>query len=1130
MNCRILNKFLSFSVMLLFIFIVSCGKTGGNDDGTGGGGNPDDPKNLDYKKIIKFDTSSQSADAIKMQSFDLNSKQVGSIPIELDLTTIKSYKGDYKVGVTFLDKGHLSTKELNALKFGFNDLGGPSTVVLNNEDDANKRKAILYFSPNSLAKMSTNASGYAVFSVIFNVSYKNGSQIEQANCKANIIVTRRYVTIQKSQINNGNIDVISRSKIKEGSPVTIKVLYYSDVPTLKLKDGLFETADYQVEFDKKSSEDDAEIVTKELHFKKDETASSAISSDLLYKPKWRDLVNQASFVFKDLNTGDYAKSLSSAIVKYKFFRCDESGEKQLYFIDGLEDTNYNQTFNVYFDDSAQKAPVMQFIVCGKDVGSSVGKYRYQLSDITAGGGDYLTFMMNQADHGSKAIDKFFENTDNYISDQSVLGYISLRPDIKPEEYNKLSNLTAQLSYDLGEVSIKRTISLSAPDSVARIQWSEKQESEIAISLDSTDPLVGVETKVIWTKKAPQYKVAEVKFRGIKDFFCFVENDSDSCNRDKPDLVVKVKKETTRDDEVSTVKVKIKPQATIKATDLVFEGLLKDDSVSPSEFYPSIKDPDDKKKVSLTITSANANFFPCKHRIDGTCIDSGSVGYTPDSNIFKVLKGNKKHFIIEISSSKDIGKNNGGTCDTKESPPLGDFYLRPFMYSVDPADYNDPSKGVIVPIKDPRFKIYKLSTGLDNTKSGADTSDSDLKNGRKIIGSSVCFQGNDSSKSFCQTIKSGKDGDCRQFFLVEDNRTNGRACAAANAGSSCITVIGVSNINSDQGVLSKYPARSWRYIEIDKVKEHNPNIKFTGLKGVEDRGWGKCNMQAIANSKVVFDANNAIKILRAGQKVKDKLVVASNMTIYGAQNQYCSLGVIPYSSNTVLCNYPRLKYGDNLSVLDNDFQDLNFRFTGFDQDWNNSDKVIEIENYSAQLGYLNDKYDEKGAVTSYIDDYLQRSTFTFSLRLPVGDPSEDKCGAKEFSYDQCKSYPVETNPNPYNWDGGSSLYGRYNKNICADYLPDLIVDVKEFKYNTYEATKRYDNNGGTPNKDALVLTNLCSITGDDGTKSSCDFSHPDHSMADIWKELLNSYFWPGTCVVNKKDAKNPSFDCTIDKIL
>lgn len=1129
MNYRVLNKILSISTLILFIFIASCGKTGGNDDGTGGGGNPDDPKNLDYKKIIKFDTSSQSADAIKMQSFDLNSKQVGSVPIELDLTTIKNYKGDYKVGVTFLDKGH-NTKDLSALKFGFNDLGGSSTVVLNNEDDVNKRKAILYFSPNSLAKMPTNASGYAVFSVIFNVSYKNGSQIEQANCKANIIVTRRYITIKKSQINNCDIDVISRSKIKEGSPVTIKALYYSDVPPAKLKDGLFETADYQVEFDKKSSEDDAEFVTKELHFKKDETSSSSgIANDLLYKPKWRDLVNQAAFVFKDLNTGDYAKSLGSGIVKYKFFRCDESGEQQLYFIDGLEDTNYNQTFNIYFDDSSKKAPVMQFIVCGKDVGSSVGKYRYQLSNITAGAGDYLTFMMNQGEPGSKAIDKYFDNTDNYISDQSVLGYISLRPDIKPEEYNKLSNLTAQLSYDFGGVSIKRTISLSAPDSVARIQWSEKQESEIAISLDSTGPLVEVETKVIWTKTAAQYKVAEIKFRGTKDVFCFVEHDSDSCNRDKPDLVVKVKKETTAKDEVSTVKVKIKPQATVKAADLLIEGLLKDDSVSPSDFYPSIKDPDDKKKVSLTITSANANFFPCKHGTDGTCTGSGSVDYTPDSNIFKVLKGNKKHFIIEISSSKDTGKNNGGTCDTKESPPLGDFYLRPFMYSVDPVDY-DKGTGTIVAIKDPKFKIYKLSTGLDNTKPGADTPDSDLKNGRKIIGSSVCFQGGENSTSVCQTIKSGKDGDCRQFFLVEDNRTDGRTCATANAGSSCITVIGVSNINSDQGVLSKYPARSWRYIEIDKdkVNEHNPNIKFTGLRGVEDRGWGKCNMNAIENSNAVFDANNAIKILRAGQKVKDKLVVASNMTVYGAQNQYCSLGVIPYSSNTVLCNYPRLKYGDNLSVLDNDFQDLNFRFKGFDEGWNSSDKVIEIENYSAQLGYLNDKYDEKGAVTSYIDDYLQRSTFTFSLRLPVGDPSEDKCGAKEFGSDQCKSYPVETNPNPYSWEGGSSLYGRYKK-ICADYLPDLIVDVKEFKYNTYEATKRYDN-GGTPNKDALVLTNLCSIKGDDGTKSSCDFTHPDHPMGGVWKELLNSYFWPGTCVVNKEDAKNPKFDCTIDKIL
>jgi hypothetical protein len=1126
MNCRTLNKILSISVLLLLFVIASCGKTGGNDDGTGGGGNQDDPKNLDYKKIIKFDTSSQSADAIKMQSFDLNSKQVGSIPIELDLTTIKSYKGNYKVGVTFLDKGHVNTKELNALKFGFNDLGGPSTVVLNNEDDANKRKAILYFSPNSLAKATVNATGSAVFSVIFNVSYKNGSQIEQANCKANIIVTRRYIVIKKAQINNENIDVISNKKIKEGSPVNIKVEYYSDVKSYQLKDGLYEVADYQVEFGPSSGVYDAEIITKELHFKKDETSSSVIVNDLFYQPKWRDEVNQAKFLFKNLNTGEYAKDPNNVVASYQFFRCDESGDKQFYFINGLDDTRYNQTFHILFNNASTKAPIENFIVCGDGVGSGDGKYNYGLIDTSSISG-YLRFGMDQTEEKTE-INKDLDNINNYISDKSLLGYAFLKKDIKPEEYKNLSDLTAQLSYDLGGVYLKRIITLSAPNSVARVRWSDEQVSDISLSLDSTDPLVEIETKVIWNDTtAVKGNIAEVKFHGLKNVFCFVKNESDSCDINKPDLVIPVTKVTTDTQETSTIKVKIKPIAVIKSYDILIEGLLKDElSLEQGNFFPSIKDPDDKKKVSLTITSASANFYPCQHDTDGTCLGSKTQGnYIPDNNIFKVLKGNKKHFIIEISSSNDTGKSNGGTC--KGSPALGDFYLRPFMYSVDSADFDDPNKGKMIAITDPRFKIYKLSTRLDDVESGIDTSDFDTTTGRKIIGhNSICFEGKNEQKAYCQTTQSGRLGDCRQFFLVEDNRTDGRLCSGANAGNSCITVIGVSNINSDKGVLSKYPARSWRYIEIDKVNEHNRNIKITGLRGTGDIGWGKCNMHAIPNSDTIFDAKNAIKILRAGQRAKDKLVVASNMTVYGAKNNYCSLGVIPYSSDTVLCNYPRLKYGDSLSVLDNDFQDLNFRFTGFNDDWNNNDKAIEIENYSAQLGYLYDQYDEKDAVKNYIDDYLQQSTFTFSLRLPVGDPSEDKCGAKEYDSSQCKSYPVETNPDPYNWEGGSSLYGRYKK-ICADYLPDLIVDVKEFKYHTYEATKRYDNYGNR-NKDALVLTNLCGITGDDDTKSRCEF--PDHRTSDIWTELLKNNFGPGTCVINKEDASNPRFDCAIDKIL
>ncbi len=1137
MSYKILKKVFGISTLLLVVLVASCGKMSGNDDGTGGGGGPDDPKNLDFKKIIKFDTSSRSEDTIKLQSFDLNSKTSGKIPIELDLATVKNYKGDYKVGVTILDKQHVNVKDPSALEYGFNDLkGGQKTIILNNGDDVTKQKAVLYFSTNSLVSASSGLQSYAVFSIIFNVSYKNGSQIAQENSIANIIVSRRYIIIGKSQKDkNDSIDVISRSNMDKDNTLTkIMVNYYSAVPSAILKDGLYESADYEVIFGPFSSKSDADIVNpvnKILHFQKDKTSSNPISIPVEYKPHWDDTYNQAQFLFRDVSNMEYAKDISGAPASYIFFRCDDTNGslQQFYFLDSLATRTYESTYNVVLSNTEEgrNKEMLHFIICGKGVGSTdvIEKYTYNVTDSSQQR-DYLRFKMIKTEAESTFINRELYNTDNYISNQNNIGVIYLKAGIKPEEYQNLANLTVDVNYKLGaDVNVKRTIKVSSRDSVAFVHWGDAQATDVRVPLDPDEKLTALEVKVDNWSKDPlkdNKNIAEVRFTGAKGGgFCFLEKEDGDCDTSNPDLVIKVKK---TDQGIGIAKVYIKPIKAINKIPIGIEGLLKDEMDPKTDnFYPSVKSPDETKAVTLTITPANANFYPCMHETNGACIGGSTKSPVPDSNVFKVLKGSNKHFIIEISSVNDNASGTG-KCSDNSGSPLGEFHLRPFMYLVPGSDYDhydkDKDKDNIKPITDPSFKIYKLSTGLDESDSGDDTPDMQI--GRKIKDKSVCFEGGNQNN--CRTMQAGK-GDCRQFFLVEDNRTDGRKCPGAQSGQGCITVVGVSNYDNDDAIMSRYPAKSWRYIEIEKAEEHNPNIKFTGLRGSDNRGWGKCSMRAVSDSGNVFRSDNAIKIFRTGQKINGSLVVANNMTKYGTKKDYCSLGVIPDSSSNLLCNSPMLKYGDKLSVLDNDFTDLKVDFVGFDSEWNSNDKTMVIQNYSGQLGYLNDKYDEKGS-PSYVDSFFQNSTFTFSLRLPVGDPNMSQCGMDEYNHNisSCPNYPSELAPYP-NWGGASSLYGNLGGNICASYSPDLIVDVKGFNYHTYGATKRCDHSGNCNNVDALVLTNICSVTGDGGTQSKCDFNDRPHPGGDFWDNLLRSNFYPGTCTISGNQ-----FNCNIDGIL
>jgi hypothetical protein len=253
-----------------------------------------------------------------------------------------------------------------------------------------------------------------------------------------------------------------------------------------------------------------------------------------------------------------------------------------------------------------------------------------------------------------------------------------------------------------------------------------------------------------------------------------------------------------------------------------------------------------------------------------------------------------------------------------------------------------------------------------------------------------------------------------------------------------------------------------------------------------------------------------------------------MTNYGNQADYCVAGVRP-SDDPIICNDPVLKYGDKLSVLDNDFSDLKVTSQKFASTWNDAAKTIEISNYSGQLGYIADSYSQDSA--DFVDPFFENSKFNFSLRLPVGDPQMSQCGQKEdnFSQYKCLKYPDALQPKPLDqFKGGSSLYGNINNSICGYYSPDLIVQFKDFDYHKNQAHQRCTGTS-CDDKDvqAVVLTNICSYSGKDpGDGTTFEFTKcvlPKEQGS--WYDKVGTNFRPGFC---KK--KNNQFECQIDEIL
>lgn len=1055
-----MKKYILLLLTCLALAISSCGKSGGDDEGKGGGGDNPDGKKTDLKKVLKFNADS---DTLNVRSIDFSSQQ--SVPIALDLAAIKEATAQYKVTIKArvlasrsLPKG--SELPSNKIIYSFDKRGGDHFFTL---EKGGKDSTQLFYQIN---KIDGTDKDYLVLQIEFYVSYKNGSENKQDGVSPVALIAERKIEIQ----NQLDPHIFLHSEM--GKQQSFKVLYTSSIPADVLKDMSYvDKANYTVELAPDSIA--TTILTPKLEFR----VPGTVESDVQFIPN-----EDRTTAFSEINvTRDNFSSQSDS---YKFYRCGDDQDEELYFIKPGGNSRVSEITAPISPTPTPKTP--------EDLKYNLAMFVKNIVSCNSIRGSKLAMTFGAGVSNSVAF-KVPGNPSVEIGDKTWSTWTSPTLDYGSDLWMALLNTPTPVPNQVdaflkinGKKTHEATIRISNQAETAILKWNIKRDEkerhiallqggtkELNIKVDYMPGTAKTSGRKIRLKINDMWKDDDRGFSRCVLLFNAVES--------PPYVTVdpkdKDRKKCTDDGFIVYVRDDIAKDILIKASAQSISGAPQDITINT----PKCDDTDtcqvasfndEGMPVRISVDNTKACYYPMfTYESEGMIRDTG-IPLDNDKSCYQsprppskipslIMPGAKKHFIVEVSSVKD---------SSIYPATMTAFYLH--AISIKGMSDKTLEEREIVDNKD--VKMYKLTLAdVDNTK-GAGIN-------RTIIGLKPCaissVQATDSLPQ-CQTNPSGEN---RQFFLIEDSRSN------RNEGDGYST-IGVRVFPSGDEVSYVGTTKNlWAYKEATTA-DIKPNIDLRGFEGADydhgGRGWRQCKLQALRHGVGgMFDYDQVY-----GSYI-NRICPSRYKTSVGTAN------ITPIAINMTNLDYngscPQNKAmvlpGEELSVMYTDFADLKVNYSGFDQDWDGlsieNQRQIVIRNYSGQLT------DKKFEETDY--------SANFAINLPVGDPNLSRCRDDDV-------YGVKTETPPT---------GKHSAN--------LNLNIEKFDLTTGQTTtKGYGTNPSSAS--GVITTQMCSNIAAYGGAEGQECN------ADGIRDIGNN-FHLGICQ-KRLDGTTPYEACSIDQLI
>jgi hypothetical protein len=947
-----MKKIILLLLTCLALAISSCGKSGGDDEGKGGGGDGPDGTQTNLKRVLKFNADS---DVLKVQSIDFGSQQ--AVPIALDVPAIKEATAKYKVTIkarVLASRRFAKGSELPADKiiYSFERRGGDHYFSL---EKGGKDSTQLFYQINN------TVGDYLVLKIEFYVSYKNGSENQQDEVNPVALIADRKIEIQDK------LDPHIFLHREMGKQQSFKVQYASSIPADVLKElSYVDKANYTVELAPDSSA--TAILTPKLEFR----VPGAAESEVQFIPS-----EDRTMAFSDINvTRDNVAAQSDS---YRFYRCGDDQNEELYFI---KPGGNSRIFEITAPISPTPTPKRP-----EDLTSNLAMFVSNIIACNSGSKLDMTF---GAGGSNSAVFKVPGNQSVEIGDKSWSTWTSPALDYGRELWMALldsptptpKQVVAFLRLN-GNNEHKATINITNKAETAILKWGikrEEKERHIALLQGNTKEL---NIKVDYMPETAKASGRKIQLK-INDIWKDDGHGNSTCVLlfnavESPPYVTTVDhKERTKcshDGFIVYVRDDVAKDILIKASAQSISGTPQDITINT----PKCEDPDtcqvasfddEKMPVKISVDNTKACYYPMfTYESDGMIRDTTKSSLNDDKSCYQsprspstipslIMPGSTKHFIVEVSSVKD---------SSMDSATMTTFYLHAISFIkksdtvIEERDIADSAN----------VKMYKLTlVDADNKQGGG--------NGRDIIGLKQCAISSvlaTDSVPQCQTNPSGEN---RQFFLVEDSRSK------RDEGDGYDT-IGIRVFPSgDEASYIKTPKNLWAYKEA-AAADIKPNITFKGFQGDGDnngKGWRLCQLHALRHGvggMFDYDQEYGSSINRICPTIYKPGVGTSNITPIAI-----NMTNLEYKGS---CNGNIAKVfpGEWLSVMYTDFADLKVNYSGFDQDWSSytiaNQRQIVISNYSGQLK------DKKFEETDYSAD--------FTISLPVGDPDSEKRKCRDY---------------------------------------------------------------------------------------------------------------------------------------
>lgn len=990
-----MKKIILLLLTCLALAISSCGKSGGDEDGKGGGGDNPDSKITDLKKVLKFNADSE---ALKVQSVDFNAQQ--AIPITLDLSAIKEPTARYTVTIKAiaLSGPKISGTDVTGkISYGFGAAGGPHSIIL--EKGGTDSTKLFYQVSNSIGK-------YIVLQIQFYISYKNGSVVLQDNVSPVALIAERSIDFNEFK------HVFLHSEM--GKQKSFTVTYSSSIPPDVLKElSYVDKATYTVGLSSDSSA--TTLLTQKLEFK----VPGMIESEVQFIP-----YEDRSKAFANINViRDNAGSQTSS---YTFYRCgDDQYDEELYFITPGGNSrvkavtasiapNKPSTIDDIRSYLGRLGIISNIISCNSKKDSPLdmifGTSDYNSAIFVVPGDPRIVF-------GDKKWSTWKSPAIDYGVDLGV-ALIDKTPDATPDEVPAYLKLLGA-----GGRSYPLDIKITNQAKTAILQWDFKndQDRNIALLQGATQDL---KIKVGFMPEGAKDSGRKMKLK-INDIW---KDDDQGVSRcvllfDAVDTdAVKVEPKgprtncikdggitlTINDNVVNSAEgivIKARAKAISGAQQEVRVVAPKCDGATDCQVTDFV---DEGKPVKISVDNAKACYYPMftyesAGMIDKSCYKDTRI---PTMKPSLIMPGLNKHFIVEVSSVND---------NSTENATMTTFFLHAISIK-NVAGGKLEEQEITKDISN--FKMYKLKLKDVDNKKAPD---------RTIIGLTPCAISKDMASGAltqCHTEPSGTGGENRQFFLIEDTRKS------RDDGNGYSTV-GIRVFpGGDESSYIKTTKNLWAYTEAPKdsdIKTIRPDIIFKGFVGADFKhgglGWRQCELQALKSTgtKDDFDYNKQYGSGSAIYRICPTMYtegdhitpIAINMTNKDYKDEKNGKAVCPQNSPTVL-------YGQELSLMYTDFSDLQLDFTGFNHDWSGDsigeERTIKIKNYSGQIQDIGFESTESSA--------------QFTISLPVGDPNLSRCRDGDV-------YGVKAEGNP-----GHSA--------------NLMLNIKDFDLRTGQTKSSYND--------------------------------------------------------------------------